>query len=391
MALTSIVLIGPARTMDWITANLFKSLLTVVLGLGLGFGMFVYDGFNTFASDPRLDVEATGRVLDERSDEEVTSALRAYLLEQAAALQAQEIADEERRALAAELEAELLLLERNGSTPLEIPEAISPPLPDSMFESILLIGSDASGFLADTIINVLFPSDGSTPLMVSIPRDLYLNDACTERYQRINRSLGGCSGVAGGADLLAINVETFTGIRVDHYARVNFSGFATVVDRMGGLEVCVGDYPIRDAKSGLDLGPGCQRVGGDQALAWVRSRSPQILRDGNWVNSPGSDFDRQRKQQDVLVQFAGVLRSYDSVGALTGALQNLSSVVRMDSGFGVGQAATLGFRYRDFTPSDVIRLSIPVRNYTTGAGAQVLIPTRSLNDVLSARYPAAAR
>ncbi len=377
--------------MDWITANLFKSLLTVVLGLGLGFGLFVYDGFNAFASDPRLDVEATGRVLDERSDEEVTSALRAYLLERAAALQAQGIADEERRALAAELEAELLLLDRNGSAPLEIPEAVSPALPDSMFDSILLIGSDASGFLADTIINVLFPSDGSTPLMVSIPRDLYLNDACTELYQRINRSLGGCSGVAGGADLLAINVETFTGIRVDHYARVNFSGFATVVDRMGGIEVCVGDYPIRDDKSGLDLGPGCQRVAGDQALAWVRSRNPQILRDGTWVNSPGSDFDRQRKQQDVLVQFAGVLRSYDSVGALTGALQNLSSVVRMDSGFGVGQAATLGFRYRDITPSNVIRLSIPVRNYTTGAGAQVLIPTSPFNNVLSARYPAAAR
>jgi LCP family protein required for cell wall assembly len=377
--------------MDWITTHLFKSFLTVVLGLGMGFGLFVYDGFNAFASDPRLEVEATGRVLDERSEEEVTSALRAYLLEQAAALQAQEIADEERRALAAELEAELRLLDRNVSPALDIPEAVSPPLPDAMFESILLIGSDASGFLADTIINVLFPSDGSTPLMVSIPRDLFLNDACTQQYQRINRSLGGCSGVAGGADLLAINVETFTGIRVDHYARVNFSGFATVVDRLGGIEICVGDYPIRDDKSGLDLGPGCQRVGGTQALAWVRSRSPQIFRDGNWVNSPGSDFDRQRKQQDVLVQFAGVLRSYDSVGSLTGALQNLSSVVRMDSGFGVGQAASLGFRYRDFRPSDVIRLSIPVRNYTTGAGAQVLIPTRSFNDVLSARYPAAAR
>jgi LCP family protein required for cell wall assembly len=377
--------------MDWITTHLFKSFLTVVLGLGVGFGLFVYDGFNAFASDPRLEVEATGRVLDERSEEEVTSALRAYLLEQAAALQAQEIADEERRALAAELEAELRLLDRNVSPSLDIPEAVSPPLPDAMFESILLIGSDASGFLADTIINVLFPSDGSTPLMVSIPRDLFLNDACTQQYQRINRSLGGCSGVAGGADLLAINVETFTGIRVDHYARVNFSGFATVVDRLGGIEICVGDYPIRDDKSGLDVGPGCQRVGGAQALAWVRSRSPQIFQDGNWVNSPGSDFDRQRKQQDVLVQFAGVLRSYDSVGSLTGALQNLSSVVRMDSGFGVGQAASLGFRYRDFRPSDVIRLSIPVRNYTTGAGAQVLIPTRSFNDVLSARYPAAAR
>lgn len=377
--------------MDWIISHPLKSLLTVVLGIGLGLGLFIYDGFNAFASDPALDTETTERVLGERSDQEVQDGLRRYLEQQAEALRSQSIADEERRALAAELEAELRELERPEPTPLEIPQAVSPALPDDMFESILLIGTDASGFLADTIINVLLPSDGSTPLMVSIPRDLYLNDACTERYQRINRSMGGCTGLAGGPELLALNVETFTGIKVDHYARVSFSGFSTVVDRLGGTQICVGDYPIRDEKSGLDLAAGCQLADGDQTLAWVRTRSPEIFKDGEWVRAPGSDFDRQRKQQEVLFQLADVLSSYDSVGALTGALQNLASVVRMDSGFGVGEAASLGFRYRGLGPGDVIRLSIPVQNYRTGAGAQVLIPSRPFNEILAARYPAAAR
>lgn len=377
--------------MDWIISHPLKSLLTVLLGIGLGLGLFVYDGFNAFASDPALDTESAERVLGERTDEEVEDGLRRYLEQQAEALRSESIAEEERRALAAELEAELRELERPEPTPLEIPQAVSPSLPDDMFESVLLIGTDASGFLADTIINVLLPSDGSTPLMVSIPRDLYLNDACTERYQRINRSMGGCSGLAGGPDLLALNVETFTGIKVDHYARVSFSGFSTVVDRLGGIQICVGDHPIRDEKSGLNLAAGCQLAGGDQTLAWVRSRSPEIFQDGEWVSAAGSDFDRQRKQQEVLFQLADVLSSYDSVGALTGALQNLASVVRMDSGFGVGEAASLGFRYRGIGPGDVIRLSIPVQNYRTGAGAQVLIPSRTFNEILAARYPAAAR
>lgn len=377
--------------MDWIISHPLKSLLTVLLGIGLGLGLFVYDGFNAFASDPALDTESAERVLGERTDEEVEDGLRRYLEQQAEALRSESIAEEERRALAAELEAELRELERPEPTPLEIPQAVSPSLPDDMFESVLLIGTDASGFLADTIINVLLPSDGSTPFMVSIPRDLYLNDACTERYQRINRSMGGCSGLAGGPDLLALNVETFTGIKVDHYARVSFSGFSTVVDRLGGIQICVGDHPIRDEKSGLNLAAGCQLAGGDQTLAWVRSRSPEIFQDGEWVSAAGSDFDRQRKQQEVLFQLADVLSSYDSVGALTGALQNLASVVRMDSGFGVGEAASLGFRYRGIGPGDVIRLSIPVQNYRTGAGAQVLIPSRTFNEILAARYPAAAR
>ena len=378
--------------MDWISTHPIKSLLTVVLGIGLGLGMFVYDGFNAFASDPALDTETATQNLVERTDEQVEDGLRDYLAQQAEALRAQNLADEDRRALAAELEAELRELDREVTPPaLEIPQAVSPQLPDDMFESILLVGTDASGFLADTIINVLLPSDGSTPLMVSIPRDLYLNDACTERYQRINRSMGGCTGLAGGPDLLAINVEMYTGIEVDHYARVSFSGFATVVDRLGGTQICVGDYPIRDSKSGLNLDAGCHVANGEQTLAWVRSRNPEVFRDGSWVSAPGSDFDRQRKQQEVLFQFASVLSSFDSVGALTGALENLASAVRVDSGFGLGEAASLGFRYRGLGPSDVIRLSIPVENYRTGAGAQVLIPSETFNQTLSSRYPAAAR
>lgn len=376
--------------MDWITAHPLKSLFVVVLGIAFGLGLFVVDGFNAVASDPRLDTEATSDALADRSDDQVLDSLRLYLEERAGALRDESIAEEERRALAAELEAELRALERQvEEAPLEIPAAVSPPLPDDMFESVLLVGTDASGYLADSIINVLLPSDGAQPLMVSIPRDLFVGDACTERYQRINRSMGGCPGLAGGPELLAINVERFTGIEVDHYARVSFSGFATVVDRLGGTQVCVGDYPIRDVKSGLNLAAGCQLADGDQTLAWVRSRNPEIFRDGVWVKAPGSDFDRQRKQREVLFQLADVLRSYDSVGSLTGALQNLASVVRMDAGFNVADAATIGFRYRG-VPS-VTSLTIPVTDYRTGSGAQVLIPTRTFNDVLAAQYPPARR
>ena len=79
------------------------------------------------------------------------------------------------------------------------------------------------------------------------------------------------------------------------------------------------------------------------------------------------------------------------MGALTGALQNLASVVRMDAGFSAAEAASLGIRYRGLGPGNVIRLSIPVTDYRTRSGAQVLIPTRTFNAVLAARYPAASR
>jgi anionic cell wall polymer biosynthesis LytR-Cps2A-Psr (LCP) family protein len=97
------------------------------------------------------------------------------------------------------------------------------------------------------------------------------------------------------------------------------------------------------------------------------------------------------KQQEILFQLAGKLTSASSVGALSSILGNLSSVVRTDSGWGVGEMASLAFQYRGIEPSSVRRLSVPIQNYRTSGGAQVLIPAKRFNDTLSAVYPKAAR
>lgn len=288
-----------------------------------------------------------------------------------------------------------ILLQRRANTTIprrfELATAVSPELPDDMFNSVLLVGSDASGALADVIIDVLLPADGSAPIMVSIPRDLYLEDLCRGGYRKANSNLGGCRGVASGPELLALAVGRYTGVEVDHYARVSFSGFETIIDRMGGITVCVGDFPVHDDKSGLDLPAGCTQVGGDQALAWVRSRNPETFKDGEWVSNPGSDFDRQRKQQDVLFQLGQKLAAYSSVGALTGALGNLADAVKLDSGWGIGEIASIGIRYVGLSRDDIRRLSIPVENYRTSGGAAVLLPAETFNETLSQVYPAAKR
>ncbi|MDH5372573.1 MAG: LCP family protein, partial [Acidimicrobiia bacterium] len=123
-------------------------------------------------------------------------------------------------------------------TPVEddplFPNMHSPRLPDELFTSYLLVGSDLSGALADAIILVLLPEDDSPPILASLPRDLYLPSLCTDSYARINAALGGCRGVATGPELLSLTVEDFTGVAVDHFAQVDFSGFRRVVDVLGG-------------------------------------------------------------------------------------------------------------------------------------------------------------
>lgn len=381
------------RIYDWVRAKPLLASLTVVIGLGAGIGLFVLvqavGAVNSIATE-EFDPVAVGQTLSTRTEADIESqiaAREAQLRAEAEAQRAQALTDAEIQAMLEELQEQ-----RQAEEPFVVPNTSSPALPDDMFNSVLLIGADASGYLADVLIYVLLPSDGSAPIMFSLPRDLYLSDACTGGYGRINSALGGCRGVASGPELLSLTVADFTGIEVDHFARVNFSGFEWVVDQLGGTTVCVGDRPIRDPKSGLDLPPGCHEADGKTTLAWVRSRNPEYQNeDGRWTRPGGSDFDRQAKQQEILFQLARKLTSTSSVGALSSILSNLSSVVRTDSGWGVGEMASLAFQYRSIDQSSVRRLSIRVQNYRTPGGAQVLIPARRFNDTLSAVYPAAAR
>jgi LCP family protein required for cell wall assembly len=260
------------------------------------------------------------------------------------------------------------------------------PIPDEVFESFLLVGTDASGSLADTIILALQPADGSDPLMVSLPRDLFVWNLCKETFTRLNAGLGGCDEVASGPELLAIMVEDYTGIPVDHLARIDFDGFARLVDVMGGLEVCV-DYPTRDAKSHLELeNPGCQEVDGETALAWVRSRHPEQLVGGNWRPAQGSDFTRQEHQQDALFQLAARAATFSSPATLTDRLSAVASSVRLDSSWTLADAVATAWRYRGISKDSVRRFSIEVDEYRTSYGAEVLLSEISFADQLAAVY-----
>ncbi len=163
-----------------------------------------------------------------------------------------------------------------------VPEGIGRPLPDEMFASYLFIGSDASGRRADVLIYLIEPTDGSDPMVVSIPRDLYFELPCTEELGRINSTLNGCGDEVNGPTLVALAVERFTGIAVDHFGSVDFEGFEQLVDSFGGIELCF-DRPTRDIKSKLDVRQGCHTADGAEALAFVRSRRPEELIDGAWV------------------------------------------------------------------------------------------------------------
>lgn len=361
---------------EFVVFHPWKALTTLVVGLLLGLGTFyAYEVGAAFGSVAVEDFDPS----DARAAMTSTDADSPPLSFQ--------VTEQPRYDLNAEMEriAESLA-ERGDGGPAFNTAAFGEPIPDEVFDAYLLVGTDASGSLADTIILGLQPSDGSAPIMVSLPRDLFVWNLCKQTFTRINAGLGGCSGVASGLELLAIIVEDYTGIPIDHVARINFDGFARLVNVMGGISVCV-DQPTRDIKAHLNLTTaGCQNVDGETALAWVRSRHPEQLVDGEWRAVSGSDFARQRNQQDVLFQLAARAASFSSPAALTERLAVVASSVRLDSSWSLGDAVSTAWRYRGISRDGVRRFTISVGEYRTSYGAQVLLPRVPFQDDLAAVY-----
>jgi LCP family protein required for cell wall assembly len=365
----------------------WRLLLGLLAGTLLGVGLFVLStiiGTFTNVADESFNPQAARAALEARTPDEVEHD-RAELRDQ--------LTDQERELIersaagalsSAELEEEILaqLGELRDETERFNPNAFSPSQPDDMFDAYLLLGADKTGHLADAIVLGLIPSDGSTPILVNIPRDLYLFNPCIRTWSRINTGLGGCEGVASGLEMMAVMIHNYTGIQVDHVARVDFAGFTRVVDALGGITICV-DYETRDIKSQLQLPAGCTRADGSTTLAWARSRHTEQLIGEEWKQVVGSDFGRQRHQQEVMFKLAAKVASLGSLSRFDDIARAVSNSVRLDSEWSLADAVRLAWKYRGITSDEVKRFEVQADNFIAPGGAQVLIPSVPFADLLA--------
>ncbi len=162
---------------------------------------------------------------------------------------------------------------------------------------------DPDGVLnTDSMMLVHLPADGSAASFVSLPRDTYvsipeygegrLNSAYARGYNDADGSDEERD--AAGAQLLIRTVSSFTGLQIDHFAKINLLGFINLSTIVGGVQVNLCEA-TSDPLSGADFPAGVQTISGADALAFVRQRQ----------GLPRSDLDRVVRQQ---VYIAGMLR-----------------------------------------------------------------------------------
>lgn len=206
----------------------------------------------------------------------------------------------------------------------------------------LHVGGEA-GLNTDTIMLLHYGASG--PYLISLPRDSYV-PVPGHGESKINAAYA-----LGGPKLLTRTVEQATGLRVDHYAEVDFLGFVQVVDALGGVTLCL-EAPLKDEKSGADLPAGCAEQNGTQALAYVRAR----------YHDPEGDLGRVRRQRQLVNAVADgmlgpgvLLNPFAAVPVLNASLD----AVRVDDGTGV---------------IDLTRMGLAMKRVSGGGGAMTTVP-----------------
>jgi len=243
--------------------------------------------------------------------------------------------------------------------------------------SYLLIGSDsrddlteeertalgagkATGARTDTIILVHVPSGSGKASLISIPRDSYL-PIPGYGENKVNAAYS-----LGGPKLLVETVEQATGLPIDGYLEIGLSGFAGVVDSLGGVYLCV-PRDMKDAKAHIDLEKGCQTLDGPTALGYVRAR----------YSDPQGDIGRAERQRQflgaVMKQAATpstVLIPWRWWGFTHAAAENL--VVGEDTS--LVDAYRVANALRGVSSDDTLSYVVPLAstNTTTSAGSSVI-------------------
>jgi LCP family protein required for cell wall assembly len=248
--------------------------------------------------------------------------------------------------------------------------------------NILLIGID--GFnnnyfraaRADTLILVGVNFAAKSANLLSVPRDLWvqLPNLSQVPEGRINTAYhyGELYGAAGGGpgELREVFANTF-GLRVDRYVVVSFSAFEQGIDAIGGIDINIpeaihdGRYPLRDGSGtiAIDFPAGQVHMDGATALIYAR------------IRHDSSDFQRMRRQQQVLFAVRNKLLSPLTIPFLPALTQTLMGAARTD--LSVEDMALLGCLGPQIDTSGIQSWVVEgsmVTSTRLADGAQVLLP-----------------
>ena len=243
-------------------------------------------------------------------------------------------------------------------------------------ENILIIGSDSrsgtrgkygrgiQGSRSDTSMLLHISPTHTGASVISFPRDtmvpIYSCEADGHGHPGQQAQLGVLEQLNstfsfGGPACLWRTLEQATRIHIDHFVEVDFGGFKSIVNDVGGVPVCL-PYAIKDPASKLNLPAGKSVVHGDQALAFVRERHIGY----------GSDLQRINRQQVFLASLAQKIKQSSSLSnptKLYSLVHDIASSLTTDSGLTFTDMYAIANSLKGLSTSSLQFIMAPVVPY----------------------------
>ncbi|MBQ0828173.1 LCP family protein [Streptomyces tagetis] len=243
-------------------------------------------------------------------------------------------------------------------------------------------GRDDGTSRSDTAMVVHLYRDHRRAAVVSIPRDTLVDrPECTGPDGRDHPAatdvMFNSAYATGGAACAVKTVESLSGLRMDHYLEIDFSGFQRLVDALGGVRVTTA-RDIRDPESHLDLTAGTHTLDGRQALGLVRTRHGV---------GDGSDLGRIQLQQSFVKALAAQVQDVGLLGnpkKLYDLADTATKSVTTDSGLGsVNSLMSFAAGLRDVDAARLRMVTMPVV-YDPADGNRVLVEKAKARQVWDA-------
>ncbi|GGT33406.1 LCP family protein [Streptomyces purpureus] len=220
-------------------------------------------------------------------------------------------------------------------------------------------GKDEGGARSDTAMIVHVYEGHKKASVVSVPRDTLVDrPQCTDSQGRQvtgeRRAMFNTAYEVGGPACAVKTVESISGIRMDHYIEVDFTGFKKLIDELGGVKITT-TKPIKDSKSHLDLQPGPHTLDGEQALGLVRTRKSV---------GDGSDLGRIQLQQAFMKALINQVKSvgvFTSPKKLLDLADSATKAIRPDSELdSVNELMSFASGLKGLGADDVHMITLPV-------------------------------
>lgn len=232
-------------------------------------------------------------------------------------------------------------------------------------------GTDNMGERSDTMMIVHIDPKSKTTLVVSLPRDLWV-EIPGHKDAKLN------SAFAGGPERLIETVQANFDIPIHHYLEVDFTGFSQIVDSVGGVDVYM-PAPVRDKKTGLlvlwtELP--CVHLDGLRSLQYVRSRYYESMEDGTWRTDPTSDLGRMDRQQDFMRRLAraGIAKVTHSPGKIPEIVTKAIAPLSMDKDLksDLERIFALVYAFKSSDPAAMETITLPIKSGPRQGGQSVL-------------------